>query len=118
MTYTQALPIIIERLRGVIIENRSALEVILKHDGDEALHYVDPPYLHETRGRNDGYRHEVADKDHVVLAEVLKRVRGKVILSGYPSALYDRIYGDWSREEHVTCADGGRPRVEVLWMNY
>lgn len=41
-SYPEALPAIIERLRGVIIESQSALKVIRTHDGPDTLHYVDP----------------------------------------------------------------------------
>jgi DNA adenine methylase len=48
-TLPKALDEVAERLRGVVIENHDAKEVLKAHDGDEALHYVDPPYLHDTR---------------------------------------------------------------------
>lgn len=44
-------------------------------------------------------------------------VRGMVLLSGYPSALYDRLFSSWVRVERQAFADGGRPRIEVLWLN-
>jgi DNA adenine methylase len=49
-----ALPLIIDRLRGVIIENRPAARVMAEHDTPETLHYVDPPYVHSTRGFDCG----------------------------------------------------------------
>jgi len=67
-----------QRLTGVLIENRPAIEVILAHDTPETLHYVDPPYLHETRCRanpknaNRGYRHEMTDEDHLALLDALR----------------------------------------------
>lgn len=43
------MPALMERLRGVVIEQRDALAVCQAHDGPETLHYVDPPYVHDTR---------------------------------------------------------------------
>lgn len=120
--YPGELPAIIERLRGVVIENRDALKVIDAHDGEATLHYVDPPYVHSTRDR-DGqrqrdYRHEMKDDDHRRLAAALRGGKGMVVLSGYPCDLYDReLFPDWRRVERPHMADGARPRTEVLWLN-
>jgi len=43
------IPSIVERLQGVVIERRTAAEVMCAHDGPESLHYCDPPYVHSTR---------------------------------------------------------------------
>jgi len=115
-----------ERLRGVVIENRPAHEVMLQHDAATTLHYVDPPYVPTTRsslkGKNGArghfYRHDMTEADHATLAESLHRLRGMVIVSGYPCDLYDReLYADWERHERRHMADGARPRIEVLWIN-
>jgi len=113
------LAAVIERLQGVIVENRSALDLLKYHDGPETLHYVDPPYLQETRTWMAGkgaYKHEMTEQDHLDLIRELHRLNGMVALSGYPSALYDEALKDWDRVERATTADGRVARVEVLWM--
>ena len=40
-----------------------------------------------------------------------------VILSGYPSDLYDAALTGWRRVEREALADGAKKRVEVLWIN-
>jgi DNA adenine methylase len=40
-----------------------------------------------------------------------------VVLSGYPSPIYDEALPDWRRVEIAALADGARPRTEVLWIN-
>jgi DNA adenine methylase len=107
---------IISRLQGVLIENRDAVRVMMDHDGTYTLNYVDPPYLHETRGRVQGYKHELTEDDHINLAEVLKSLKGNVILSGYMSPLYNRLYFDWTRVDHNAFADGARERIECIWI--
>lgn len=118
------LPALIERLAGVVIENRPALAVMQQFDGPATLHYVDPPYVHGTRSRKIGknslyhvYRHEMGDADHVRLIETLRSLKGMVVLSGYPSDLYDAALHDWRRVERQALADGARLRTEVLWLN-
>lgn len=119
--YPEQLVMTIERLRGVCIENRPAIDVMAHHDGDDTLHYVDPPYVHASRGagadgHHRGYRHEMTDEQHRELAEFLGTVRGMVVLSGYHSELYDELYADWTRVEFAALADGAKERTEVLWL--
>lgn len=65
-----------ERLRGVQIENRPAVELIQRFNYPNVLIYADPPYLLSTRQRRKQYRHEMTDDDHVELLEALKAHKG------------------------------------------
>ncbi len=121
----EELPRIIERLRRVQILCRPALDVIRTWDSPSTLFYCDPPYLHETRhsGSRDVYGYEMSEKDHRELAAVLEKCRGKVILSGYPSQLYNELYRSWrtTNIEIANHAAGGRTKArkqEVLWMSW
>lgn len=111
------------RLSGVVIENKDAAAVMMQHDSEETLHYVDPPYVFDTRSVaspycKKGYRHELTDEDHRALATTLHELRGMVVLSGYACDLYDEdLFSTWHRVERPALADGARPRTEVLWMN-
>lgn len=121
--YPSHIASFIERMRGVVVERRPAIQVMETHDGEDTLHYVDPPYLPETRGRknlNDlkhQYRHEMTVRDHEELLSKLLSLKGMVVLSGYPSELYDTALSGWVRIERQAMADGARPRTEVLWIN-
>lgn len=77
-TYPDNLIAVIDRFRGVCVENLPAIEILKKHDSPETLHYVDPPYLHSTRKKwqNRNYRHEMSEADHRELATVLHEIRG------------------------------------------
>jgi DNA adenine methylase len=112
-----ALAAVTARLQGVVIENLPALDVIRRHDGPGTLHYVDPPYLHETRARGRGYRFEMSRREHIALARELRSCRGAVMVSGYPHPLYERLYRGWHRVERDAHADGAGDRVEVVWSN-
>lgn len=119
-SYPDALKEAVERLRGVVIEDRQAVMIMERHDGPHTLHYVDPPYLWETRGRFSAQRryvHEIDDAGHAELLAFLRGLRGMVALSGYPHPLYDRALPDWRRVERSSLADGARKRTEVLWLN-
>lgn len=121
--YPKCLQAIIDRMRGVIVENRDAIAAMEAHDSATTLHYVDPPYLHGLRSPKNPYdlkhfyRHELSDAQHDALLAFLRSLAGMVVVSGYPSPLYDATLSGWHRAETVAFADGARRRTEVLWLN-
>lgn len=118
MNYPDALRITIQRLRGIVIENRDALKCMQHHDTPETLHYADPPYVFSTRTDNHGdYTHEMSDEQHQVLHAGLKELTGMVIVSGYRCDLYDSLYSGWTRIDRAAHADGATKRVESLWLS-
>lgn len=115
--YPDALDFIVARLQGVVIENKDARECMAQHDSSETVHYVDPPYLPETRDKGGDYAFEMTEQDHIELSQFLKTLKGSVLVSGYDSPLYKEIYSEWPSVRRDAFADGARKRVEVLWMN-
>lgn len=107
-----------ERLRGVQVERRPAVELIRRFNFPNVLIYCDPPYLRSTRHMKRQYRREMTDEDHLELLATLKAHRGPVLISGYPSELYDRELAGWSRAETAAVDQTSRIRREVLWMNF
>ena len=105
------------RLKYVQIENRPALDLIKRFNYDNVLIYADPPYLLNTRGGKQ-YRCEMTEQDHVELLAALIDHKGSVILSGYPSELYDRTLRGWQRIERKSYNQNSDPRTEVLWCNF
>jgi len=125
LTAVEGLPAVHARLKRVLILNRPALEVIRGQDGPDTLFYLDPPYLHETRATTADYAHEMTAADHERLLATIAAVRGKFILSGYRSELYDRRAesNGWRRIDidipnHAAGGDSKRRMTECLWLNY
>ena len=122
--YPEHLAAVSQRLSGVLIENRAAEEVLLAHDAPDTLHYVDPPYMHDTRvnGASKGryYRHEMSDREHAELLASLKKLCGFVVVSGYPSELYQTELAGWTMNTttaRISAGRGGSTRQECLWLN-
>jgi DNA adenine methylase len=117
-SYRHAVPGFHRRLRSVEILCEPAVDVMRKYDGDGTLHYVDPPYVHATRSdATHAYAHEMTDADHRDLLSVLSGLAGMVILSGYPSPLYDDALPGWSRLTRRSLDNGATWRTECLWLN-
>lgn len=121
--YPECVPAFVARLQGVIVEQLKAVDVIRQHDREDTLVYADPPYPHRTRKLKNpycgkGYVHEMTDDDHRQLAQVLREVKGMVVLSGYPCDLYDvELYPDWIRVETHALIHGATWRTECLWLS-
>lgn len=106
-----------KRLKGAQIENQDAIELLKRYNRKTTLTYVDPPYLLETRSKRL-YAHEYSVEDHEALLNMLVDFKGKVILSGYESDLYNDRLDDWYKVYFDVTAELGTKRREVLWCNF
>ena len=80
--------------------------------------YCDPPYLLETRLSAHRYAHEFTRADHERLLRIVRCLPCPVMVSGYPSRLYDEALRDWTRESFQVMTRGHTWATEVLWFNY
>lgn len=106
-----------ERLRGMQIENRPAVDLIERFNYPNVLIYLDPPYVLSTR-HGKQYRFELDDRGQNDLLDASLAHKGPVLLSGYDNELYnDRLQG-WHREETTCYSQVCSKKREVLWMNF
>lgn len=106
-----------ERLKGVQIECTPAASLISSFNSKDVLIYCDPPYLLSTR-RGKQYRCEMTENDHLQLLDVLKNHKGPMLISGYPSEMYDYELKGWHKETTTTTDLLSQVKREVLWMNF
>ena len=106
-----------ERLRGVQIENKAAVELIQRFNYPNVLVYADPPYVLSTRNGKQ-YRHEMDNAAHADLLEALLAHEGPVILSGYDNPLYQEMLKDWHQEQKESRTQSLMIKTETLWMNF
>ena len=120
------LPEAVERLRNVQIENSDYKDLIATYDGKDTLFYLDPPYVHDTRKMTFTYEHEMSDEEHNNMIDILLKIKGKALLSGYDHKIYDRlVQNGWQRlsigeydkrsMSHNTRKAKGE---EIVWINY
>ena len=85
-------------------------------EGTEFI-YSDPPYLKHTRTSRRRYRYDYEEADHIEWLELLKGVPCRVMVSGYPSALYEERLAGWRRVQWQVMNQGG-VRTECVWFNF
>ena len=116
-------PALRARLSGVQIECTDAIDILKRRDSPDTFHYIDPPYFNSNMGHYDGYTKD----DFINLLKTLTQLKGKFILSSYPShelELYTKEFG-WhtkSIEQLVsanqTKSKGHKTKTEVLTANF
>ena len=119
----EGLPAVHARLRRVFIESMDAIALIRREDSPGTFFYCDPTYVPESRTSPDAYDHEMTGEQHEAFLDAAMHCKGKVMISGYPSELYDGRLAGWNRRvfDLPNNAAGGvekRRMTEVLWMNY
>ncbi len=105
----------INRLRGVIFENRPAMRVLKDNDDEGVLFYADPPYFGVRKGEDAYYKHQMNEPDHEELAMSLLAAKGFAVLSGYENRIYDSMRGlkKFSKEAFT----GNRKKsLECVWV--
>ena len=109
------LPFIHERLQRVQIENSDFRDILERYDGKDALFYLDPPYVADTRSAGQ-YKHETTDQDHRDMVDILLSIEGNAIVSGYDSNIYNPlIEAGWKKVEFdVACFAAGRTKTSGL----
>lgn len=127
LTAVEGLPAVHARLKRVLVlDARDALDVIRSQDGPDTLFYLDPPYLPETRAAAEVYAHEMTVDQHSKLLFAINECRGKVMISGYRSNMYDYLLHEtkgWSRHDFdlPNQAAGGKTKrrmTECVWCNF
>lgn len=111
-----------KRFQRVRIEHDDWYTVFMKYDRSDTLFFCDPPYFPLTlRSSGRLYQHELAIEMHVRLLRVLNDAKGRVLLCGYNHPLYTGMLFHWRKVEFPAKAHmggKGKPRREVIWMNY
>lgn len=110
------------RLQNTQIECADALYIIRSRDGKDSFFYVDPPYYNSDCGHYNGYH----EQDYENLLQLLSSVKGKWLLSSYPSTLLQRYAKEnkwtmYSVEQGVSVnAKSGylKRKIEVITGNF
>lgn len=109
-----------DRLNRVCIECNDAIKVLQSRDCSHAFHYCDPPYFNSDCGHYGGYTEE----DFGQLLETLTGLKGKFLLSSYPSGILDEYVkaAGWKQKDFVKSVavsnKTDKKKTEVLTYNY
>ena len=104
------------RLQDSFIYNNKALDIIKVFNSENTLLYCDPPYLYENKTSKTVYSSEMDTNEHIQLSHALNSFKGKVVISGITSPLYNRLYKSWNMQKFKGKKTG--KKTEVIWKNY
>lgn len=121
--HVERLPLVVNRIRRTIIEHQSFEYIIPTYDLPTTFFYCDPPYVSSTRAANDTYRYEMSNSEHEKFLQLITKIKGQAIVSGYDSELYNRYLQGWRtvRKTHRSAIHNSSStelsdRTEVLWI--
>lgn len=110
-----------ERLSSVIIENMSFEKLIERYDKKDALFYLDPPYY----GSEKYYQIQFSEDNHKMLAEMLKNIKGKFLLSYNDCEFVRKLYSQFNVEAvkrgsnlKEGCTGKDKDYYELIIRNY
>jgi DNA adenine methylase len=113
-----------ERMRYTQVEQNDAHKVIGSRDTIDTFVYADPPYIDTNQGHYGGYTHEHFRRD----LDALVAMKGKFLLSTYPSAVLDEYIKKHSWftrpiDKPLSAGNGAdyskrKRKIEVLTANY
>jgi DNA adenine methylase len=112
----------IQKLNNITnVENESYEKVIKEYDSKYTLFYVDPPYFN----MEDYYTKEFGKDEHLKLADILKSIKGKFVLSYYDFPQLKKWFPinkyHWETKEfnkQNANVDGAGKGEEILIMNF
>lgn len=109
-----------QRLEKAQIESRDACEIITSRDTKQSFFYCDPPYFNADMGHYKGY----TQQDFERLLQTLSKVKGKFLLSSYPSSILNKYikknkwYTKSIKQIHKVGSHNTKAKTEVLTANY
>ena len=107
-----------ERLKYVVVENLDFERLIKTYDRPTALFYLDPTYYKA----ESYYEASFSEEDHLRLANVLNKIKGKFVLSYNDEPFIRSLYRDYSIYDitRINQLNGGKrsPYREVIIKNY
>jgi len=118
---------LLERLTNVDFECNDAIKVIKSRDHEDAFFYIDPPYIWEQKVHQWHYA-GFTPEDYIVLLDTLSNIKGKFLLSNYPSTILSSyanrngwyiIEIAWKQTAPNSSVTGKRKnKTELLVANY
>lgn len=109
-----------QRLEKAQIESRDACDIIKSRDTKHSFFYCDPPYFNSEMGPYKGY----TEADFERLLQTLSKIKGKFLLSSYPSQLLDNYSKEFGwhtksiKQLHKIDLNRSKEKIEVLTANY
>lgn len=108
-----------ERLKQIQIENKDFRYILKNYDSPGTVFYLDEPYDMTFRSSTK-YEFEFANQDFLDMEYYAKRVKGKIIISGYETDFMKELLKDFSfyKGPLRKSSNSDKPAYECVWKNH
>jgi DNA adenine methylase len=100
------LPKISTRIKDVIIICQKPEKVVEMWNSEESLIYIDAPCEESDI---------ISLDEHIKILNLVKISKAKVIISGHPSTLYNRMLKGWKQ---IKKTSNDKSKTEIVWKNF
>ena len=105
--------LISEKLNGVFVYNKPAIEILKNFNYDNAFLYCDMPCYCGSKCVKTAYKPEMDEKDHIEFSKLVLKFSGKILLHNLESNFYKKLYKSLNRKKIIN-----KNRVEYIWKNF
>jgi site-specific DNA-adenine methylase len=105
--------LISEKLNGVFVYNKPAIEILKNFNCDNAFLYCDMPCYCGSKCIKTAYKPEMDEKDHIEFSKLVLKFNGKILLHNLESNFYKKLYKNLNRKKIIN-----KNRVEYIWKNF
>lgn len=112
-TSVDNLHVVSEKLYGVFLYNKPAIEIVQNFNCDNVFLYCNMPHYSKSKCLKTAYKPEMDEKDHIEFSKIILKFNGKLIIHNLDSNLYKKLYKNLNRKKIIN-----KNKIEYIWKNF
>jgi len=112
------LPDTIKRIKDCFILDKNPFDLIKAFDDKKTFCFINPPDMDDPKF-SDFDSVTMTTDQHIELSQIISDYKGKIMIIGYQSSLYKRLYKEWNCDKRVNDKETNKyKKNECIWRNY